>query len=80
MLADETFGFVDIAARRQTLTVKLPGPPLSMTMSPDGAYAFVGVQDHDTVVVVSVPERKIIKTFKTPAGAGPDPVLALAAR
>ncbi len=80
MLTDETFGFVDIAARKQTLTVKLPGPPLSMTMSPDGAYAFVGVQDHDTVVVVSVPQRKIVKTFKTPAGAGPDPVLALATR
>ncbi len=77
MLADETLGFVDITARKQTLVLKLPGPPLSMLMSPDGAYAYVGVQDHDTVAIVSVPGRKIVTTFKTPAGAGPDPVLAL---
>ena len=80
MLADETLGFADIAARKQTLVLKLPGPPLSMTMSPDGAWAYVGVQDKDTVAIVSIAERKIVKTFKTPEGAGPDPVLALAAR
>jgi YVTN family beta-propeller protein len=77
MLAEEALGFVDIAARKQTLVLKLPGPPLSMLLSPGGAYAYVGVQDHDTVAIVSVSGRKIIRTFKTPAGAGPDPVLAL---
>jgi YVTN family beta-propeller protein len=80
MQAGELVGWVDIASRKQTHTAKLPGPPLSLLMSPDSVWAYVGVQDHDTVAVVSVAEHKIVKTFKTPAGAGPDPVLALAAR
>jgi hypothetical protein len=48
-----------------------------MTLSPDGNYAYIGVQDQDTVAIVSVHDRKIVRTFKTPQGAGPDPVLAL---
>jgi YVTN family beta-propeller protein len=80
MQAGEAVGWVDITARKQTLEVKLPGPPLSMTFSPDAQYAYIGVQDHDTVTVVSVSGHTIIKSFKTPAGAGPDPVLALVSR
>lgn len=78
--AGEGVGWADIASRKQTHEVKLPGPPLSMTLSPDGAHAYIGVQDHDTVAIVSVADHKIVKTFKTPANAGPDPVMALAAR
>jgi hypothetical protein len=47
-------------------------------MSLDGKYAYAGIQDKDTVVAISIAERKIVKSFKTPENAGPDPVLALA--
>lgn len=57
--------------------MKLPGPPLSLLMSGDGKHAYIGVQDRDTVVVVSVAGRQIVRSFKTPEGSGPDPVLAL---
>lgn len=80
MQAGELVGWVDIASRKQTHTAKLPGPPLSLLLSPDGMWAYVGVQDHDTVAIVSIADHKIAKTFKTPVGAGPDPVLALASR
>jgi hypothetical protein len=46
-------------------------------MSPDSRYVYAGVQDKDTVVAVSVAARKIVRSFRTPEGAGPDPVLAL---
>ena len=46
-------------------------------MSPDGQYVFAGVQDKDTVGAISVADRKIVRTFTTPEGVGPDPVLPL---
>jgi DNA-binding beta-propeller fold protein YncE len=75
--AGEGVGFADIGSRKQTQEIRLPGPPLSLHMSPDGRYVYAGVQDKDTVVVISVDDRKIVRAFKTPEGAGPDPVLPL---
>jgi DNA-binding beta-propeller fold protein YncE len=73
----EGVGFADLASGKQTHEMRLPGPPLSLTMSPDGRYVYAGVQDKDTVVAISVADRKIVRTFRTPEGAGPDPVLPL---
>jgi YVTN family beta-propeller protein len=74
---DQAVGFLDLAAGRQTATVPLTGPPLSLTMSRDGKYVFSGVQSQDKVFVISVAERKIVRTFETPKGAGPDPSIVL---
>jgi YVTN family beta-propeller protein len=73
----EAVGFADVATRKQTAVVPLGGRPLSLTMSRDGSNAYAGVQDQDKIFVISVPERKVIRTFETPKGAGPDPVLPL---
>jgi YVTN family beta-propeller protein len=73
----EGIGFADLASMKQTHEIRLPGPPLSLIMSSDGRYVYTGVQDKDTVVAVSVRDRKIVRTFRTPEGAGPDPVLPL---
>jgi hypothetical protein len=43
MPAGEAVGFADIAKRRETLTLKLPGPPLSLLMSPGRKFAYIGV-------------------------------------
>jgi len=73
----QAVGFADVAARKETAVIRLSGRPLSLTMSPDGRLAYAGVQDQDKVFVISVPERKILRVFETPKGAGPDPVLPL---
>jgi YVTN family beta-propeller protein len=73
----EAVGFADVATRKQTALIPLGGRPLSLTVSKDGRLAYAGVQDQDKVFVVSVPERKIVRTISTPRSAGPDPALPL---
>ena len=67
-------GFADIASAKETTRIPLPGPPLSLSLSKDSQTAFLGIQDSDKIVVISVPQRKIIRVFDTPAGAGPDSI------
>jgi YVTN family beta-propeller protein len=75
--AGHAVGFADVASGKEVALVPIGGQPLSLTMSADGKFAYAGIQDQDKVVVVSVPERKIARTFQTPKQAGPDPVLPL---
>ena len=77
LIGDNKVGFADIAARKQVAVVDLDGPPVSLHTSPDGKYAFAASQEADTVYVVSIAERKLVRKFKTTAGAGPDPVLQI---
>jgi hypothetical protein len=67
-------GFADIASGKETARIALPGPPLSFTLSKDGKTGYLGIQDSDKIVVVSIGDRKIIRIFDTPAGAGPDSI------
>ncbi len=73
----EAVGFADVATAKEIAQVPLGGRPLSLTMSRDGRTAYAGVQDHDKIFVLSVPERKIVRVIATPKGAGPDPALPL---
>jgi DNA-binding beta-propeller fold protein YncE len=69
--------FADVASRKELAVIPLGGRPLSLTVSPDVKTAYAGIQDQDKVIVISVPDRKIVRSFSTPKGAGPDPVLPL---
>lgn len=80
LLHDKQVGIIDTAKRRQVATVALGGQPFSLTLSPDGQRAYASAEEDDTVYVVSVPQRKVLKSFKTPKGAHPDPVLEHPAR
>jgi YVTN family beta-propeller protein len=75
--ADEAAGFADIATGKQIAVVPIGGRPLSCTISRDGKTAYFGIQDQDKVVMVSVPDRKVIRTIDLPKGSGPDPVIPL---
>lgn len=75
LMYDEAVEFADPVARKVIGRVKLGGRPVSLSLSPDGQRAYASAQEADTVYVVSVPERRILRSFKTPAGAAPDPVL-----
>ena len=70
-------GFADVATLKEVGRVSLGGSPLSCSLSKDGRYAFAGVQDNDEIYVVSVAARKVVQVIKTPAGAGPDPVMEI---
>jgi YVTN family beta-propeller protein len=70
----QAIGFADLATRQETARIPLPGQPLSVALSRDGQIAYLGIQDSDKVAIVSVPQRKIIRVFETPPGAGPDTV------
>jgi YVTN family beta-propeller protein len=70
-------GFADVASLKETTVLPIGGRPLSLTLSKDGRFAYAGVQDQDRIVVVSVPERRIVQVIETPKGAGPDPALPL---
>lgn len=66
--------FLDLAARKVTAEIELGGQPVSLSLSPDGRLAYAALEGDDIICVISVPERKLLRKFKTPAGAGPDPV------
>ena len=74
---DQAVGFADVAARKQAAVLPIGGRSLSLTMTADGKRAFAGVQDRDKIVVVSVPERRVVQTIQLPKDSGPDPVIPL---
>lgn len=74
---DRTIDIADPVAKTVIGSVKLGGDPVSLSISPDGQRAYASAQDIDTVYVVSLTDRKVIRTIKTPAGSGPDPVLEI---
>ncbi len=80
LMHDEAVEFADPAALKVTGRVKLGGRPVSLSISADGKRAYASAQDQDTVYVISIPDGKILRTIKTAAGAGPDPVLEIPAQ
>jgi hypothetical protein len=69
--------FADSGAMKAGKELPLPGPPVSMTLSADGRTAYSAVLQQDTIFIISVPEQRILRSFKTPPGSGPDPVLPI---
>jgi YVTN family beta-propeller protein len=77
LVHDHQVGFADVASGQEVGTVDVEGAPVSLLMSHDGSMALTAVQGEDTVYVVSVAERKIVRQFMTAEGMGPDPVLEI---
>ena len=80
LITAQQVGIADIAARSEIAAVDLDGGPVSLHVSSDGDLAFAAAQDIDTVYVVSIKQRKILREFKTTSGAGPDPVMRIHSR
>jgi YVTN family beta-propeller protein len=70
----------DPKARKVVAEVPLPEHVVSLNLSRDGRLAFASAEDKDTVFVVSLDDRKIVRRIKTAPGTGPDPVMEIAAR
>jgi YVTN family beta-propeller protein len=75
---DEVVEFADTQTRKVIgRTNKLPGPLVSLTLSPDGRLAFASAEERDTVYIISVSDRKLVRQLTLPKGAHPDPVMSL---
>ena len=77
LVHDNQVGFADVASGEEVGTVDLEGAPVSLLMSHDGEKALTAAQGGDTVYIVSVADRKMVRQFKTAEGMGPDPVLEI---
>jgi YVTN family beta-propeller protein len=69
----------DPKARKVVARVNLPEHVVSLNLSRDGKLAFASAEDKDTVFVVSLADRTIVRQISTTPGAGPDPVMEIAA-
>ncbi|HYZ82776.1 MAG TPA: hypothetical protein VE621_00155, partial [Bryobacteraceae bacterium] len=74
LMHDKKVAFADPVSRKQIALVDLPNTPVSLNISQDGKYAFASAEDQDTVYVVSIADKKIVRQVKTEKGTGPDPV------
>ena len=72
---DKRIEFADAAARKVLGHVGVSGTPISLTLSPDGRLAFASAEEEDTIYILSVPDRKLLREIRTAKGAGRDPVL-----
>ena len=70
LMHDNALGIADPTTRKELATVPLGGSPVSLELSTDGGLAYASAQDLDTVYVVSVKDRKVVREIKT-AGNGP---------
>lgn len=76
-MLEKRVGFADPRKREQTGYVILPNTPVSCSLSQDGKLAFASAEEADTIYVISVADRKIVREIKTAKGAGPDPVFEI---
>lgn len=75
LMGDHAVGIADLATRREVARVGVEGEPVSLSVSKDGKWAFASSEEKDLVHVVSVAERKLVRSFSTAKGSGPDPAV-----
>jgi YVTN family beta-propeller protein len=73
----EAIGFADPASGKELQQIPVGGKLVSLTLSRDGRLAYSSAQEQDKISVISIADRKIVRVINTPAGSGPDPVIAL---
>ena len=74
LMHDNKIEFADTALRRPVAQVPVDGSPVSIALSPDGQLAFAAAEEKDTVFVISVPDRKLLRSFQTAKGSAPDSI------
>ncbi len=78
ILDERAVEWVDTKTNTVAGRVDLPaalGQIVSLHLSHDGRIAYAANENMDTVYAVSLADKKIIRTFKTPKGYAPDPVV-----
>ena len=67
--------FADPKTLKVAARVALPHPVVSLNLSADGLRAYASAEDFQTVYVISVPDRKLLRQFQTAPEMNPDPVI-----
>ncbi len=75
LMHEHAVGIADLATRREVGRIAVEGDPVSLSVSGDGKWAFAASEEKDLVHVVSLGERKLVRSFSTAKGAAPDPVV-----
>lgn len=75
LMHEHKIEIADLETRQPVAQIAVEGEPISLSVSQDGQYAFASSEEIDTVHIISLKDRKLLRSFKTPKGAGPDPVL-----
>lgn len=78
LLNEKAVEWMDTATGKIAGRVDLPAPIgqiVSLHLSRDGQYAFASNENLDRVYQVSLKDKKIVRTFDTPKGYAPDPVV-----
>ncbi|HEY2645830.1 MAG TPA: hypothetical protein VGI34_02595 [Candidatus Acidoferrales bacterium] len=58
---EKAFKVVDTATNQVTQTIALPGLPNQCASTPDGHYVAVPIRSGDSVVIIDIPQGKIVK-------------------
>ena len=74
---NKSIGFSDPATLKVLSEIKLPYEPFSISISPDGQFAFTSAEVEEIVYIISVAEKKVVNTIKTVSGSRPDPAMYL---
>jgi len=78
LMHESKIEFADPVSLKVLGQAPLPaGPVVSLNVSQDGKLAFASAEERDTVFVVSIAGRKLVRQFQTAPGAAPDPVLSV---
>ena len=80
LMHDHKIEIADLETRMPVAQIDVEGEPISLSISTDGQYAFASSEEIDTVHIISMADRKLVRSFKTPKGAGPDPVWRVTTR
>ena len=78
LLDERGVEWIDTQAGKVAGRVDLPaalGQIVSLHLSHDGRLAYAANENMDTVYTVSIPEKKIVRSFKVQKGYSPDPVV-----
>ncbi len=78
LLDERGVEWVDVASGKVAGRVNLPaelGQIVSLHLSHDGKTAYSANENMDIVYAVSIPEKRILRSFKTAKGYSPDPVV-----
>ena len=74
---NKNIGFADPSNLKVLSEIKLPYEPFSISISPDGQFAFASAEVEEMVYVISLAEKKIVNIIKTVSGSRPDPAMYL---
>jgi len=80
LMHDHAIEIADVETRMPVARIPVEGEPISLSVSADGKYALAASEEIDTVHILSLTDRKLVRSFKTPKGAAPDPVIMVNAK